>query len=846
MRDECIAAVYKAAGRALSQKEISDIENKIVSNKRALAARDRTAYLAMSPEQRLQEAAKMAAEEFTAEAAKKKQRVALTIQAHDRISSYIDSQKVNGMSSMESLDRLLAFKSDGKSNIQSVETRGEAIAKDYIRNLVETFESIEPKIFGLFNNKEGETALTYELYGADSAKVVSPEIAAVAKKAAKAWAEVAESARLSYNEAGGKIGKLEDWGRPQSHSQYLVSKTPKDVWVADHMQWVDRSRYINEDGTPFTENQLSDFLSNAYDTISTGGANKVEPGQAKGAGMRANYHAEMRQIHYRGPEAYLAQQAKYGGTDAYTSMMGHITSLSKDMALLDTFGPNPDLTFRYFLDKSVKEEKMAKRTKIGKVDSAAINMQNLYDYVGGKTQPVASRRIAQAFDTLRNWQVATKLGSAWVTSITDNATMHLTASVNNMSHMQLMRNQLKTLNLLDKTEKQMARRAGLSLQTLMNQTNRWGAEALGPSFSAKMSSLTIRASGLNAATEGRRRAFGVTMYGAIGSTVKRLKKLSSIPEDDLRYLQSKGVTDTDYAVWKQATLEDWGDGNDTMLTPEAVYRVPDSAIKHLGDPKTVRREAALKLLGMVDEEVNMAVIEPGARERVMTKMGTMKGTWKGEITRSFFLFKTFPIAMISRHLGRGLGMPTAGGKAAYIAGLVATTTLLGAMAQQMSEILGGRDPKNMDVTEKNGALFWTHALLKGGSLGIYGDFLFSTNTQYGNSPLATLAGPVAGYVEDLVGLTQGSMMKMAKGEKVNWGANAVKFLKGNIPLQNLWYTKATTDRLIFNQIQESISPGYLNRVEMRAKREFDQRYFWKPGSVTPERAPDFDRVTGEK
>ena len=131
------------------------------------------------------------------------------------------------------------------------------------------------------------------------------------------------------------------------------------------------------------------------------------------------------------------------------------------------------------------------------------------------------------------------------------------------------------------------------------------------------------------------------------------------------------------------------------------------------------------------------------------------------------------------------------------------------------------------------------------SLGIYGDFLLSTNTSYGQTPLAVLSGPVAGYLEQMIGLTQGSMVRAAQGKKVDFGAELIQFLKGNIPLQNLWYTKAITDRMIFNQLQEMVSPGYMRRVEQRARTEFHQRFYWKPGSVTPERAPDMGAMAGQ-
>ncbi|MCV5410050.1 hypothetical protein OFN21_29700, partial [Escherichia coli] len=86
------------------------------------------------------------------------------------------------------------------------------------------------------------------------------------------------------------------------------------------------------------------------------------------------------------------------------------------------------------------------------------------------------------------------------------------------------------------------------------------------------------------------------------------------------------ITETDWSVWKLAQQEDWGKGNDTMLTPESIMRIPDSDVQHLGAPERVKFEAMRKLLGSVTEEVDMAVITPGAREQMVTGSGIQRGT----------------------------------------------------------------------------------------------------------------------------------------------------------------------------------------------------------------------------
>lgn len=83
---------------------------------------------------------------------------------------------------------------------------------------------------------------------------------------------------------------------------------------------------------------------------------------------------------------------------------------------------------------------------------------------------------------------------------------------------------------------------------------------------------------------------------------------------------------------------------------------------------------------------------------------------EGELTRSVFLFKSFPISVVMRHWSRAMGMPSAGGRAAYIATFIASTTILGALSQQLNDLASGRNPREM--TGEDAAKFWLGALLK--------------------------------------------------------------------------------------------------------------------------------------
>ncbi|QLA32622.1 hypothetical protein [Klebsiella pneumoniae] len=824
MRQECINAVQQAASRRLTQQEIQNIEDRIYRNMRQLARNDPASWRAMTDAERLRRAGQLAANELTNEAALKRRRVALTIAARQRLDAFIKTyQGKDGK--LEALNRTIAFHADGKSNFLSVESRGKATRDYALSQIQEAFEAVDPRFFHLFEDEASVRDLVYEMRGQDTGNVR-------AKKGAKAWAGVTELLRQRFNDAGGDIGYLENWGIPQHHSMEKVGRVSQDKWISDVIGKLDRKYYIKDDGQLMSDAELKTFLGEAYNTIATGGLNKLSDTGMRISGARSNRGNASRQIHFKDADSYLEYQREYGDRSLWEVMVGHLEGISKDIALVETYGPNPDHVFRSILDEVTAEQATANPERTGRIKRLANSTENLYNFISGKTQPIANPHIARWSDNIRNWMVASRLGSALLASFSDLGTMYMSAKVANIPMNRLFMNQLEAMNPANRTELARARRAGLAMESLLGSVNRWAMDNMGPSVSRWAATAVMRASGLTAWTDAHKRAYGVTMMGSLGEVVSRAPDLRSLDDSDFRILKSKGITEQDFSVWKLAQQEDWGNGNTTMLTPESIMRIPDAAVMHLGPPERVRFEAMRRLLAAVSEEVDMAVITPGAREQLFTGGGLQRGTWKGELTRSVFLFKSFPISVVLRNWTRAMGMPSAGGRAAYIAAFLASTTMLGALSQQLNDMASGRNPREM--AGKDAGKFWLGALLKGGGLGLYGDFLLSDHTRYGGGALASMLGPVAGLVDDVVKLAQGIPLNAVEGKPEQTGGDLVKLGKGLIPGANLWYAKAALDHMIFNQLQEYFSPGYLRKVEQRSKKQFNQTYWWRPQDVTPE------------
>ncbi|HBT2134072.1 TPA: hypothetical protein MA429_001834 [Klebsiella pneumoniae] len=824
MRQECINAVQQAASRRLTQQEIQNIEDRIYRNMRQLARNDPASWRAMTDAERLRRAGQLAANELTNEAALKRRRVALTIAARQRLDAFIKTyQGKDGK--LEALNRTIAFHADGKSNFLSVESRGKATRDYALSQIQEAFEAVDPRFFHLFEDEASVRDLVYEMRGQDTGNVR-------AKKGAKAWAGVTELLRQRFNDAGGDIGYLENWGIPQHHSMEKVGRVSQDKWISDVIGKLDRKYYIKDDGQLMSDAELKAFLGEAYNTIATGGLNKLSDTGMRISGARSNRGNASRQIHFKDADSYLEYQREYGDRSLWEVMVGHLEGISKDIALVETYGPNPDHVFRSILDEVTAEQATANPERTGRIKRLANSTENLYNFIAGKTQPIANPHIARWSDNIRNWMVASRLGSALLASFSDLGTMYMSAKVANIPMNRLFMNQLEAMNPANRTELARARRAGLAMESLLGSVNRWAMDNMGPSVSRWAATAVMRASGLTAWTDAHKRAYGVTMMGSLGEVVSMAPDLRSLDDSDFRILKSKGITEQDFSVWKLAQQEDWGNGNTTMLTPESIMRIPDAAVMHLGLPERVRFEAMRRLLAAVSEEVDMAVITPGAREQLLTGGGLQRGTWKGELTSSVFLFKSFPISVVLRHWTRAMGMPSAGGRAAYIAAFLASTTMLGALSQQLNDMASGRNPREM--VGKDAGKFWLGALLKGGGLGLYGDFLLSDHTRYGGGALASMLGPVAGLVDDVVKLAQGIPLNAVEGKPEQTGGDLVKLGKGLIPGANLWYAKAALDHMIFNQLQEYFSPGYLRKVEQRSKKQFNQTYWWRPQDVTPE------------
>lgn len=839
MKDQCKKAVAQALGKStLNQQEAQRIEQRVIEAKKNLARQDRQKWHNLSDAEKLKAAAQQVAIDIKSEILRKKEIAVNDVLTQNKNIALLDHDSI---SSSDVIDRLVAAHGD-MSGIQSISTKARAIASIYRGQLTDFYTNIKGGL-GVFVDEKLVKAIVQERFGKDSGNPT-------AKQIAKKMGDVFDDMRDRFNRNGGDIGKLDNWGMPQVHSPEKMTAAGKDQWVSDAMRNIDRSKYVNDDGSLYSNAQIKELLDYAFDTIITDGANKTQVGKAnyQGSSKVTNKHSESRVLHFKDADAWMDYQSKYGGMQFVDLVEAHIMSMSKDIALVESLGSNPKMAMKVLMD-AAKHKDTAKGIAAKDADGVLRRADTMFqEFMGGNTPQ--SEALANLGLAYRSLNVASMLGGTTLTSITDQATMAMTAMVHGISYRKMFGELISQLNPANKADRDLARSLGLATEEMLGSINRWADDGLtsvhGKSekvakISNSIASQVMRVSGLNALTAASKTAFSKMMMAKYGE-MTRTKSWKDLDAKDKELLEKTGINERVWQVMQLADPVVDRKGN-KLMSARSIFEIPDNKLQHLGDPKKVREEAATQFQTHLLDEQGLAVIEAGLRERTWMTAGTKRGTEIGELLRNTLQFKSFPAAFIMRHGSRFKAQDGLKGRAAYGMSLFFMTTILGALVVQLKELANGNDPQTMWDSDDPAqtAKFFTRSVVQGGGLSILGDIVVAGADPTGRGVANFLTGPMGGDTQTVLGLTIGNINQWYQGKDTNAANEAFKLAKSKIPAQNLWYTKAAVNRMFFDEIQDSIAPDYRQRLLQKAEREQGRTRWWGDdmGDI---QAPDFERV----
>lgn len=700
---------------------------------------------------------------------------------------------------------------------------------------------IEKGAFGVQRGAAHLENMVRHLFGEDTTDAAAREIAA-------AWRKTTDAGVDMFNAAGGAMRKLADWNMPQAQSYAKILKKGGEdgaEWVADHVKWLDWGKMAWPDGSPIEQGARIGVLQDVYKTLSSDGISKIDPDRFGGRGSAVgNAMNEHRFLRFKDGASWMEMHDKYGEGTIFDVMAGHIDNMAHQTALIRNFGPNPQAAADRLKAAAVKASYDANGTEAAKTTEAVL--KNTFDPMFG----IIMRRnavdphnvVASMVTTTSNILTSAQLGSASLLAIPGDFMTAAAVQIFNktgLSPFNGLGTYLKTLAFDAAHQKEIAVQSGFVLDGAISSTyahQRFnGVSTYGPEVSKRVSDTMMRLSLMNGHTEAARWSVQQEMMGLLARYART--EIDQLPFQPM--LDRYGITAKEWDAVRAMPAHSPAEGVNLLRPIDLLQSDTDG------------KEALFRQFqSMILEESRKAVPEATIEGTAALKNTTRPDTLVGALLHSFSMYKNFPVSMMMIYGRAAMANPDRLGRLGMISGLGAGMTVMGALGVQMKELSKGRDPLPM-----NTPAFWGQSMLSGGAMGIWGDFLFSNVNRMGNGPAETLAGPLAGLLNDTRRLVFGDTFKwvdsFGHSEQGPWdvkaGARAVEFAKRYAPGSNLWYARLALERNVFDRLQQLADPKAYqlwNQKVRKQRQENGNDYYWMPGSPTPDRAPQATGLFG--
>lgn len=718
---------------------------------------------------------------------------------------------------------------DVLSKATSVETRKNAIRGLALSRMNDVLATFRRNLVGSVRNKAKLRNVIKEAFGEETGDIHARELA-------QAWSEASEYLRKRFNAAGGAISKMKNWGFPQYHNMLEIRKAGYEEWRNFIQGRLDLDEMIDETtGLPFNQESIEIALNEVYQTLISNGANKLRPTGAPSGKSLANQKRDHRFLKFKNADSWFEYQERFGNSNVFDTMIGHIDTMSRDIAFMETLGPNPDATLNYVRTMLIKEA-AGDPSKTNRINRKISTMEAMYSAASDRNNVPVDSFIAQTFSGLRQILISAQLGAASLAAITDFNFLRIAKQMSGLPQTDTLRRYLDFISPLSVQEKgKIAVSQGLIAQgwtAVAAGQMRFVGDISGPEITRRISDFVMRASLLSPHTQANQWAFGMSFTNYVAQN--RAVAWKDLPKELRNTLDNYGFNEGRWDVIRQTKPMEY--------EGEAFLTGPDIESRTDIQPK-LALDLSTRYLEMINSETNFAVPSHSLRGRVFLTGDSRPGTLGGELSRSFAMYKNFGVSLMNTHMARGLVQPGIGGKGKYIADLIISTALMGALALQLKEMAKGRDPRSMDSVE-----FWSASLLQGGGLGIFGDFLFSDTSRYGGGLEQTFAGPVVGLASDIKNLTIGNIQQAARGEDPKFVNESIQFAARYTPGSSIFYMRAALERLVIDRLRLMSDPKAardMQQLERKYMREYGQRYWWRPGQLKPERAPNLGAAVGE-
>lgn len=720
-------------------------------------------------------------------------------------------------------------------NLRSVDALANGMMNQYAGGLIADLR--RAGLLAKFNKMSGdfEREVARALGDLNRPEPLGVKVSADARAIAKLMQKYQRASVARENRAGAYIRQKSGYVVRQSHDPAKLARAGEARWIA-----VVRDK-LDYEAMGITPDRIEDFLRSAFVSIRSGVRLTQQINDVSraftGPGNLAKKDSASRVLEFKDADAWFDYDREFGKGSLREAFMQDLSRAARSAAVMTNFGTNPSAMLDRVTDLLRQEFRHdeKKLARINREGMPALTLEAAMKEISGDVNLGADSSVARVASTFRAVQTMAKLGGSWISALSDIAFVATNRIYQGRSIMDAWADALSaSLEGLSGGEKrEFADLMGAGLEGQLGDfMSRFNAQDEVAGRTSKLMARFFKLNLLGPWSDANKR--GVTFMISRDLARNADRGFDQLPDDLRRMLKSYGFDNRKWNVARLAVRE--GPDGRTYMMPGDVPSAKGAPFTGLSvtQQDRLRDDVRDSLFALLSNEADFAVPTPGARERAMMRRGYRPGTAAGEAFRFVAQFKSFGVTALTRVIGRstyGHGAKTLReqlgrgvGQNLGLVNAIVGTTVLGYFVMQAKEVVKGREPRPASAEA------FIAAAMQGGGLGIYGDFLFGEANRFGGGTLETIAGPSIGTAAEVIDLLQRARGVVVGGEEDLRG-DVIRLAKSNIPFANLFYLKGAMDYMIWYHLQEMVNPGYLRRMERRAKRENDQEY-WLPPSDT--------------
>lgn len=652
-----------------------------------------------------------------------------------------------------------------------------------------------------------------------------------ALKIAKAVDNLNQSQLKIMNNAGAMINDLEGYVVMQTHDADAITSVSFEDWKNKILPRLDYEATFNKG---FEKANPDEYLKAIYDEIIE---RKPKILQAEDSdslvkiigtpGNMAKRLEQGRKLTFNSPEDFYEYNKEFGKHALWEQIVTKSDRVARNAALMQNLGTNPKATFESMI--------------VGLDPAKRVKLQQLYSELDGSTSIPGKSPMATAGRYARLSQSWAKLGSSMLSSIPDLA---FRAAQLNVAGEGLLSSQFTVLksffdNASSKENRALMQKlTGVGADSLIGgMFDRFSAVDSIPGKLSKSQNVLMNLSGQGWWTDNNKLAHGQILSAGLGE--RSHIDYSALEPVFAKNLQAFNIGPKEWALMRSVVemhdgVKYIGYGSIDSLDNVAVKKILKMEKMTDAQAERFKLDTKIKVSTYFSDQVRTGMNEAGIKERQFLLRGTNEDMVEGQLLRFFAQFKSYPITAITKSLNQ---IVYQNGQSSFkdaikngnvvggLASLMVASTVLGYVSGAIKDIAKGKTPKDPTLPET-----WGEAMVRGGGMGMYGDYILGEfDSRHGRSALSALAGPVIGQTDDLFEIWNTVKSEDEEGGKTKSEkllSEVFRFTLNNTPGQNLFYIRGAIDHLFLYNIQETLNPGFMDRMQTRMEDK-GQEFFVK-------------------